>query len=177
MLQTSDRLLVLEPGTGEIVSSCETSSTAIASPVASDGVIFMPTRGLTALQFDPNAEEPALLWQENRLGAQRGSPVVDQGKLFVIRSSNVLTCGDARTGESLWSVRLKGSQFWATPIVAGNYLYAVSAEGLVQVIDISAEKPEIIARNDMEEEMLGSPAISDGAIYLRGVQHLWKVGG
>ena len=42
---------------------------------------------------------------------------------------------------------------------------------------IAGEKPEIVARNDMQEEMLGSPAIADGAIYLRGVQHLWKIGG
>ena len=177
LLQTFDQLLILEPASGEVVASYATPGTGIASPVARDGVVFMPSRGLTALQFHPDSDTPTLLWQENRLGAQRGSPVVDQGRLFVIRSSNILACGNAKTGQPLWSVRLKGSQFWATPIVAGDHLYAASAEGLVQVIDISGETPEIVARNDMQEEMLGSPAISNGAIYLRGVRRLWKIGG
>ncbi len=175
LVQTTDQLLVLEPATGAVVSSYQTPGTAIASPVAHDGVIYMPSRGLTALQFLPKADSPTLLWQQNRLGAQRGSPVVNQGKLFVIRSSNVLACGDAKTGKTLWNVRLKGSQFWATPIVAGHHIYTASAEGLVQVVDIRGKKPKIIARNDMKEEMLGSPAIADGAIYLRGVTHLWKI--
>ncbi len=173
LLQTKDKLLVLEPASGEVVSTYETPGTAIASPVARDGVIYMPSQGLTALAFQ--GTQPTLLWQENRLGAQRGSPVVAGGKLYVVRSSNVLVSGDAVTGKTLESVRLKGSQFWATPVVAGDHLYAVSAEGLVQVVDISGDKLEIIARNDMQQEMLGSPAFADGAIYLRGVQHMWKI--
>jgi outer membrane protein assembly factor BamB len=176
LLQTTDQLLVLEPKNGEVVSSYPIRGTAIASPVARDEVVFMPAGGLTAVKFDPTADKLQFLWQENRLGAQRGSPVVTRGRVYVVRSSNVLVCGDAETGESLWSLRLKGSQFWTTPIVAGKYLYAASAEGLVQVVDISGEEPEIVARNDMQEEMLGSPAVADGAIYLRGVEHLWKVG-
>lgn len=175
LMQTSEKLLVLDPSDGVIISSYEPGGAAIASPVAADGVIFMPVRGLTALQYKPDT--PQLLWQENRLGAQRSSPVVADGKVYVLRAPSILVCGDAATGKSLWSLRLKGSQFWATPIVAGDHVYAASAEGLVQVINIAGEKPEIVARNDMQEEMLGSPAVADGAIYLRGVRHLWKIGG
>jgi outer membrane protein assembly factor BamB len=174
VMQTSEQLLILEPETGERVSGYQPSAAAIASPVARDGVVYMTARGLTALRFRPNEME--LLWQEDRLGAQRGSPVADRGKIYVVRSSNILVCGDLATGQSLWSLRLKGSQFWATPIVAGDFVYAVSAEGLVQVVNTSGKEPEIVASNDMQQEVLGSPAISDGAIYLRGVQHLWKIG-
>jgi outer membrane protein assembly factor BamB len=165
LLQTTDKLLIVVPTTGEIRASYETPGASIASPVASDGMIFLPSRGLTALQFDAEQRLLELAWQENRLGAQNGSPVVDRNRLYVIRSSNVLVC-----------LRLRGSQFWATPVVAGDYLYAVNAEGSVQVVHVGGDEPEIVARNDMAEEMLGSPAFADGAIYLRGVSHLWKIG-
>ncbi|MBM4091088.1 MAG: pyrrolo-quinoline quinone, partial [Planctomycetes bacterium] len=102
------------------------------------------------------------------------SPVVADGKLFVIRGT-VLVCGDPATGEVLWRCRLKGSQFWATPVVAGKHLYAVNAQGLVQVVDISGKEGTVVAENDMREEILGSPAVSDQAIFLRGVTHLWKI--
>ncbi len=176
LLQTSDKLLVLEPATGEVVSSYETPGSAIASPVAQGGQIFMPSKGLTALQYQTGSAELAFLWQENRLGAQSSSPVVGSGKLFVIRSPNLLACGDVATGQELWKIRLSGKQYWATPILSGDYLYVVSAEGLVQVVEVRGDEPKLIAKNDMQEEMLGSPAVSDGAIYLRGVSHLWKIG-
>ena len=60
-------------------------------------------------------------------------------------------------------------------IVAGKHLYTASAKGLVEVVDISGDDPQIVAENDMQEEMLSSPAIANGAIYLRGVSHLWKI--
>ncbi len=176
LLQTSDKLLVVEPKTGDVVSSYETPGTAIASPVAQDGKIFMPSKGLTALQYQASSDQLHLLWQENRLGAQTSSPVVGHGRLYVIRSPNLLACGDVETGRELWKIRLSGKQYWATPILAGDYLYVVSAEGLIQVVDVRGDEPKLMAKNDMQEEMLGSPAVSDGAIYLRGVSQLWKIG-
>ena len=175
LLQTSDQLKILDPRSGNVLAQYETPGSAIASPVARDGVIYMPSKGLTALRYEPVRNAPEFLWQEGRLGAQSSSPVVDGGKLFVIRSPNILACGEAETGKELWRLRLEGKQFWATPILAGNRLYTVSADGIVQVVDVAGEKPQIIAKNEMNEEMLGSPAISDGAIYLRGVTHLWKI--
>ncbi len=176
LVQTSDKLLVMEPRSGEVVASYPTPGTAIASPVSHEGKVFMPSKGLTALQYEDGADELELLWQEERLGAQTSSPVVGDGKLFVIRSPNLLACGDLQTGKELWKIRLSGKQYWATPILAGSHLYVVSAEGLVQVVDVEGEEPKLVAKNDMQEEMLGSPAVSDGAIYLRGVSHLWKIG-
>jgi outer membrane protein assembly factor BamB len=177
VLQTTDRLLILEPSDGTVRAEYQTPGSSIASPVARDGVIYMPSKGLTALRYLPESDEPDFLWQTSRLGAQSSSPVVADGKLFVIRSPNILACGDAGTGDELWRVRLEGSRYWATPVLAGDHLYCVSEDGIVHVIDVAGTEGEILAKNAMSEEILGSPAICDGAIYVRGVTHLWKIGG
>lgn len=177
LLQTTDRLLIVEPSDGRIRAEYETPGASIASPVSRDGVIYMPSKGLTALRYLSDMDEPEFLWQSSRLGAQSSSPVVGDARLFVIRSPNILACGDASTGDELWRLRLEGSQYWATPVLAGNRLYAVSADGIVHVIGIGQEAGEILAKNAMEEEILGSPAMAQGAIYLRGVTRLWKIGG
>lgn len=175
LLQATDQLLIVEPQSGGVIARYdEAAGTSIASPVACDGTIFMPSKGLTAVQYVPGEKEPTFRWHDARLGASGSSPVVADGKLFVIRGT-VLVCGDPATGEVLWRCRLKGSQFWATPVVAGKHLYAVNAQGLVQVVDISGKEGTVVAENDMREEILGSPAVSDQAIFLRGVTHLWKI--
>jgi outer membrane protein assembly factor BamB len=177
LVQGTDRLLFVDPHSGDIVATFEEAlGTSIASPVASGPLVFLPYQGLTALKYEPGSREPTVLWQEARLGASASSPVVAGGKLFVLRGT-ILVCGNAETGEVLWRQRLKGSRFWATPVVAGQHLYAVNAKGLVQVVDISGKEGRVVAENDMGEETLGSPAVADGSLYLRGVRHLWKISG
>ena len=35
---------------------------------------------------------------------------------------------------------------------------------------------EVLAKNRLDEMVQASPAISDGAIYVRGERHVWKIG-
>ncbi|HEY1065340.1 MAG TPA: quinonprotein alcohol dehydrogenase, partial [Pirellulales bacterium] len=57
-------------------------------------------------------------------------------------------------------------------------LYMFNQEGLGQVVDLS-EGLEPDARlagvGDLVETILGTPAIVDGAIYVRSDAHLWKL--
>ncbi len=175
LVQTSEELLVLDPKTGSVKATYAPAGTSIASPVAADGHIFMPGGGMTGLKLEPRSSSPFVVWKEDRLAASSSSPVVGNGKLYVIRSPNILTCAEAATGRELWKFRLRGKRYWATPVLTTGHLYTVSAEGLVQVVSIGGEKPLLAATNDMHEEILGSPAVSDDALYLRGVTHLWKI--
>jgi outer membrane protein assembly factor BamB len=53
-------------------------------------------------------------------------------------------------------------------------LYCVNQEGLAQVVDTAAEG-KIVSENAFGEQVLGTPAIADGALYVRGDGHLWKI--
>jgi outer membrane protein assembly factor BamB len=92
---------------------------------------------------------------------------------FVINGAGVLTCGDIGREEVAWKLRL-GGRFWATPVAAGDYLYCINADGKAFVVELG-EKGRIVAENDFGDEILASPAASDGALYVRSHRRLWKI--
>jgi len=173
LVQAMDELLVLEPKSGEVRQRYATPGGGIPSAAVAGDTILLPSKGLTALRVAAG-KDLELVWQQNRLGPQRSSPVFADGKVYVLRGG-ILVCGQVSDGKLLWRERLAQKTYWATPVLVENLLYVADAEGTVHVIDVSGKKPEVLATNAMGEEMLGSPAVADGAIYLRGVQHLWKI--
>lgn len=108
-----------------------------------------------------------------------------QGKLPPLRSrarswpsvdltdNGILYGVDAKTGEELASLRLGGS-FVASPLIAGGYLYACDEDGTTIVVRTGVP-PEIVARNRLREGMRASPAVAEGAIYLRTYRSLYKI--
>jgi hypothetical protein len=53
-------------------------------------------------------------------------------------------------------------------------VYFTSDEGVITVIR-AGKTFEVVATNDMKEEIYSSPAVYDGKIYLRGLKHIWCV--
>ena len=73
------------------------------------------------------------------------SPLVHQGRVYVLSNANV-RCGDLKTGELLWFVRLRGTH-WATPVLAGGHLYCVNQEGEMQVVRVDAKEGQVVGEN------------------------------
>lgn len=174
LIQTADRVMVVQPELGKIAWEFETPSGQIPSPTVEGKRVFIPSRGMIAIDIPSQGAETSPAWTENRLGPQRSCAIVNDDQLLVIRSQ-ILTSGAVEDGQVGWRLRLEGAGFWASPVLAGGRVYAVSSDGIVFVVDPSGEEGEIVAQNEMNEEMLGSPAVAGNAIYLRGVEHLYKV--
>lgn len=174
LLQSPSHLSAHRPKSGEVVWSYANSCSIIPSVLGADGMVYLPAGGLTALR--PSAQpgsQVEVVWSEAKLAPASSSPVIDDGKLYVINGAPALTCADAKTGNVLWRLRL-GGKFWATPIIAGGHLYCVNDQGLVRVVKLG-EQGELVGENDLGEPILGSPAVADGAIYFRSDAHLWKI--
>ena len=102
------------------------------------------------------------------------SPVVNGETVFTISRGDVLTAGDVESGERRWQLRLKGP-FSATPVISGNTLLAVSETGLVQSIHFDDEQGEVIGSLNLEDQVLASPAVASGGVFLRSNSRLWKI--
>ena len=174
LLQSPTRLTAHAPRSGEQVWSYEVACSTIPSPAAEGNMVYVASGGLTALRYQPTAKAAEVVWASNSLAPNSASPVVDRGRVYVINGSGVLLCGDAATGDVKWKLRLKG-QFWATPIIAGDYLYTFNQEGLGQVVRLDEGGGEIVSRGSFGEAIFGTPAVSDGAIYVRTDGQLWKI--
>jgi outer membrane protein assembly factor BamB len=81
---------------------------------------------------------------------------------------------DATTGNKVWQERVDGV-FSASPVAADGKVYFVSETGETIVLR-SGREPRIIARNDLGERLIASPAISNGQIFLRSDDRLMAIG-
>lgn len=175
LLQSPTRITAHEPRTGNVAWTYEAECHPISSPVVVGDTVYVPSGGLLALKCPDPSAAPAFVWQQNKLPAGSASPVIHDGNVYVVSSAGVLSCGSAGTGNPLWQLRLEG-QFWATPIVSGNRLVAVSQDGLAQVVDLSGKQGKVVGKHPFAEPVLATPAAADGALYFRSDGHLWKIG-
>ena len=68
-----------------------------------------------------------------------------------------------KTGERVWQMRLDGV-FFASPVAADGKIYFLSQTGETVVVK-AGRVPQILARNDLAERLVASPAVSGGQIF------------
>ena len=80
----------------------------------------------------------------------------------------IFTSLNPETGDVYKQARLSGAQgrYWSWPIAADGKIYLASEKGKVVVVRANAEW-EIVAINNLDEEIFATPAILDGRIYIR----------
>ena len=68
-----------------------------------------------------------------------------------------------------------GGAFTASPIAADGRLYLINEDGDAYVLKAGREYV-LIARNDIGEIVMATPAISDGLIVIRTFGHVYGIG-
>lgn len=175
-LQSGKGLLAVEPATGREVWNYAEGASTVTSSATADGLIFVPSFGITAIKPPAPGKAPETVWRAGNLRPGTSSPVVAGGRVYTINGAGVLSCGDARNGERAWQVRLKGP-FSASPVIAGNLLYAPNEAGLLQVVDLSKPEGEVVSELNLGDTILATPSLANDALYLRSDKRLWKIGG
>ncbi len=93
----------------------------------------------------------------------------------VVSDIGILTCVDARTGAVRWTTRL-GGNYSASPVLAGGLLYFASEEGVTTIVAPGAA-PTRIGANTLDGAILASPAVADGALFIRTATSLYRISG
>lgn len=176
LLQSGPGVSAVDARTGEEVWYYSESAGTIPSSTLANGVVFVPSKGLTALKPGARGERPEILWQSNQLKPATSSPVVVGGRVFAVNGAGILTCGAVQDGQRLWQLRLTGP-ISATPISSGKHLFLVNEKGLLQVVDLTAPEGAVVGTLDLKDTILGTPSISQGALFVRSDKTLWKLGG
>ena len=155
----------------------------VPRPLVADGMVFVATGynvpkllGIRLGDADGDVTKTHLAWEATRKMPKTPSMIAANGQVLVLDDTGSLSGLDAKSGKSLWSQKLPGN-FSASPVLAGKILYAVSEDGVCFIVEISPTAAEILAEIDMAERSLASPALLDGALYLRTETHLWKITG
>jgi outer membrane protein assembly factor BamB len=161
-----------DPETGKVRWTFRADDlSSIPSPAYGGGLVFVPGAELRALRL--RGGKPEVVWKTPRLRHGYGSPVYHKGRLYGLGGVTV-DCVNARDGEPLWQQRVTGP-FAASPVIGDGKLYAVNERGMTTVIQLG-DRPKVLARNELNETILATPALADGAIFLRSDKHLWCIG-
>jgi outer membrane protein assembly factor BamB len=177
VLQSSKSVAAYAAEDGRVLWEVPMGCGSIPSAAAQDGIVYVPGNGITAIATAVDHEGDRKLWSDNGLKCGNPSPIVCDAGLLFVNSAGVLACVSPEDQKSLWKKRL-GGKYWGTPVVAGNRLYALSDAGEVIIVDLSeGAKGKIVNKCSLGEglETLSSPAVADGALYLRSVDTLWKI--
>ena len=104
------------------------------------------------------------------------SPLVTDGRMLLIKGGGIATCFETKTGAVHWQPKRiqNEGEYFASPVLGDGKIYIASENGNIVVLANSPEF-EILAKNDMGDPVLGTPAIADGALFIRTRQHLMCV--
>lgn len=183
VLQAGAGLIAVEPRTGKERWKYSEACNVIPSATVSNGILFVPSKGLTALDVRTQEGGPVAVWNSGKMGPSTPSPIAIADKVYTVGGAGVLSAADAKEGKSLWQIRLQvkledrtsGGQFSATPVAADGFLYLFNEEGVGLVVSTQGEKGEVVSTHDFKEQILCSPAVANNALYIRSDKHLWKI--
>lgn len=117
-----------------------------------------------------------VVWSVARGGVEMASPVVYEGNVYVLsRNGGVVSCYDAKTGKEHYKQRLPNAKaFWASPWASGGKVYCLDDGGTTHVIQAGPEF-KVLSKNNLDEMFWASPAIADGSVILRSVDHVFCI--
>ena len=101
------------------------------------------------------------------------SPILAGDELYVVSDIGILTCLDARTGETIWVARL-GGNYSASPILAGGRLYFTNEAGVTTVV-MPGRPFTPLAVNALDGATLASIAVAGSAFFIRTETHLYRI--
>jgi hypothetical protein len=193
ILGVPDELWAINPKTGKLAwaASGVGGDSFYSSPVINDGVVYASGGGRSGggtiavrLGGKKDVTDSHVVWNSS-VSSSFGSPVVHGDLIFVLGRNKTLEVLDLESGETLNKVRLQGggssgfsSRDYGSPIIAGGKMYYTQGDGKTYVIE-PTEACKQIALNELtkdKETFAGTPAVSDGKLFIRSNKHLYCVG-
>ena len=164
------------------IASYNYSLRLVASPVATEGLIVVPSaKNGPVLGINPAATAGDItdsqwqIWKRQRGTPDVPSPLIHDGLVYLCRENGNLICLDAETGGEYYEERTHRHRHRASPVYANGHIYLTARDGVITVVKAGREF-EIVASNAMGEEIAASPAIANGTLYLRSYEALYAIG-
>ena len=88
--------------------------------------------------------------------------------MLLIKGGGIRTVYNTVNGKQLQGPKRiqNSSEYFASPIFGDGKVYVAGENGVVVVLD-GMNKFKLLAKNDMQDAILGTPAIADGSLFIR----------
>ncbi len=192
VLGVPEEVWALNPNTGKIKWYCATpiGGNVSPSPVTSGGIVYIlggyPRRGTVAIRAGGKGDvtDSHLVWQSTN-SSYIPSPVLHGGRLHWVGDDAIAYCLDTKTGDVIYRERMpgmsgggRGKPFYASTLLVGDYLYAVSRTGGTYVL-ASGPEFEVVSHNQIESDASqfnGTPAVCQSQLFLRSDRFMYCLG-
>ncbi len=116
-------------------------------------------------------------WARTGFQAGYSSPVADGDRLYQVDNGANLFAFDFNTGRELWKQNL-GTIQKGSPVLADGKIYVGSENGKFFILKPGQEKVEILDSDQLgeQEQIIASPAISNGRIYFVSTDAIYCIG-
>jgi outer membrane protein assembly factor BamB len=162
-----DLVAGFEPLTGKKLWEIKGSTTECVTSTVTDGErIFTsggyPKNHVSAVRADGSGK---VAW-ENGTRVYVPSMVAQGGCLYAVLDSGMSVCWKCDSGKEVWKDRLAGT-FSASPVLADDNLFATNEAGRTFIFKANPKAFELIGENQLDGEVLASPAFCGGRIFMR----------
>jgi outer membrane protein assembly factor BamB len=171
---TEEGMAGLSPEDGSVLWQLEDAFPVrcVSSPLVAGGLIFGGSgeggngKSFTAVR-PPTADggKAEVAYKLSKSLPQVPTPVATDDLLFVWSDRGVVSCYELATGKLHWTERV-GGNYYGSPVVAGDKLYCIAADG--EVVTIAADSQyNLLGRTSLGEASSATPVIHRGKMYLR----------
>jgi outer membrane protein assembly factor BamB len=191
LISVPNEVWSLNPETGKLNWYCQTAvaeggrNSACASLVVADGIAYAlgggpGGYGRTAVKIGgkDDVSKTNVVWSDSG-GPYAPSPVLYKDHIFYVERGrgrgSALICVDAKTGKQAGRASIPGD-YYASPTVVNGKLLLVSRFDGTTVLEASPKLTKL-ATNDLGDssDFSGSPAISNGQMFLRSMDYLYCI--
>jgi outer membrane protein assembly factor BamB len=126
--------------------------------------------GLVAVRLGGRGDltEGGIVWREKKTFPNMPSALVYNDVLYIVKTGGIIASMDPLTGQAFKVDRTKEAmeEYYSSPVAADGKVFLVSETGKVSVLKAGPQW-EVLAVNDLGEEVFATPAIAAGRIFIR----------
>ncbi len=120
--------------------------------------------------------ETKVEWRHSYGVPECPSPLHYEDLVYLVKNGGIISCLEAKTGVLKYQQKLgAGGPFYSSPVVGDGKVYAASARGVVAVFQ-AGEELNVVARDNLGERIMATPAIVGGRIFIRTEKSLFAFG-
>jgi len=135
--------------------------------------------GLTAVRLSGKGDLTSsnVVWRVQKSYPGIPAPLIYRDVMYLMKEGGIVSSVNPATGEILKQGRTPNAleEYYASPVAADGKIFVASASGKVTVLKAGAQW-EILATNDLDDEIWATPAIAGNSLYIRTRNALYSFG-